>query len=400
MFFLPACGDEPGRPDNGGCSAPKYTDPGVSYNIYIENSGSMAGYLGNASDFKTVLMNFVSDIPAYLKEDPKLFLIGEHVCPFQSGDGMSFVKSIMGLNPGTLRNLCPSDGSSPLPQIIDSCTTNMERRVSIVVSDCIFSAKDGNPASAAADLKVFMAKKLYTEGGISTIIIKYNSSFSGLYYAESTGGKPVKVKNINRPYYLLMFGKKDNLAAILQKIAFKHYPGFEACYCLSANDSADAAYAAMTYKNKKGVFTYATPSCRMQISKAEMMKGVFQFSFDADLSRLGYPDDYLLDTKHYSVNDGFSVVAINKTTGQRPYNITLRTNQLLPPYSLQLLIGYDIPSWVAQTGNENDRNPSDSIQQHQTFGFKQLIAGISEAYKASSPDHAFRLPIRNIEISN
>jgi len=391
------CGDDPGTPD---CGPQKHTAPDVSYNIYIENSGSMDGYLGNASDFKKVLMNFVSDIPAYLKKEPKLFLIGGHACPFQLKDNMSLAKNIMELNPATLRNLCPSDGSSLLPQIIDSCTTNMERKVSVLVSDCIFSDKAGNLALATADLKVSMAKKLHTEGDISTIIIKYNSSFSGLYYAESTGGKPLKVNNINRPYYLLIFGKKNNLADILQNIEFKRYPGFEASYCLSANDTTDAAYAVMTYKNKKGGFEYAKPSCLMQLSEVEKIKGVFQFSFDADLSRLGYLDDYLLNTKHYTVNDGFSVIAINKTTGQQPYNITLRTSQLQPPYSLKLSIGYNVPAWVAQTGNEDDRNPSDSIQQHQTFGFKQLIAGISEAYKASSPDHAFKLPIRDIRINN
>ncbi|UPK72267.1 hypothetical protein [Chitinophaga filiformis] len=400
LTFLLGCGSGTGRPNSGSCSAPKYTEPAVSYSIYIENSGSMAGYLGNTSDFKTVLMNFVSDIPAYLKQEPNVFLIGGRVCPFHPEDGTSFVKSIMGLTPNALRNLCPSNGSSPLPQIIDSCTSNMERKVSILISDCIFSAKDGNPASAAAELKVFMAKKLQAEGSLSTIIIKYNANFTGTYYAEAAGGKPVKVKNINRPFYLLIFGKKLNLASILQKIDFKHYPGFEASYCLSANEPADAAYAVMTYKNRKGNFEFVKPSCMMRISEAEMSKGVFQFSFDADLRQLGYLDDYLLNTQHYMVNDGFSVVAVNKTTGQQPYNITLSTKQLHPPYFLKLLLAYDIPSWVIKTGNENDRTPSDSIQQHQTFGFKQLVTGISDAYKGASTDRAFKLPIRTIEINN
>jgi hypothetical protein len=155
----------------------------------------------------------------------------------------------------------------------------------------------------------------------------------------------------------------------------------------------------MTLKNKKGSFEYAKPSCLMRISKAEGNKGIFQFSFDADLSQLGYLDDYLLDAQRYAVNDGFSVVGINKTSGEQPYNITVRTDRLSSHHSLKLLIGYDIPSWIAQTGNEDDSNPVDSIQQHQTFGFQQLMRGISKAYKASGTDHAFKLPIPDIVIN-
>ncbi|GAA3944117.1 hypothetical protein GCM10022209_44620 [Chitinophaga oryziterrae] len=396
LIFLLSCDQGLPRPD---CKPQKRANPDVTYNIYIENSGSMAGYLGRASDFKNVLINFVSDVAAQLKKEPQLFLINGHACPFQPLGSTPLVKSIMGLNPAVLKNLCPPEGSSLLPQIIDSCTTRMEKKVSILVSDCIFSDKGGSPTLAEAELKVFMTKKLQTEGNISTIVIKYNSSFSGLYYTESTGGKPVRVNNINRPYYLLLFGKKENLATLLQRIDFKNYPGFEASYCLSANDSTDAAYAVMTYKNKKGSFEYAKPSCLMRISEAEEHKGVFQFSFDADLSRLGYLDDYLLNAQNYIVNDGFSVVDINKTTGEQPYSITLKTDHLLPPHSLRLLIKYDIPSWIDQTGNENDSNPVDSMQQYQTFGFKQLMRGFSQAYNASSSDHAFKLPINDIVIN-
>lgn len=394
LIFLPGCGNKPNVPN---CNLQKHTAPDVNYSIYIENSGSMAGYLSNTSDFKKVLVNFVSDIPAQLKKEPQLFLVNGHVCPFQKQSNTSLVKGIMILSPTTLKNLCPSAGSSSLlPQIIDSCTTKMDKKISILVSDCIFSDKIGGPALAEAELKVFMAKKLQIEGDISTVVIKYNSIFSGLYYAESNGGKPLKVNNINRPYYLLIFGKKENLAALLQKIDFKSYPGFEASYCLSANDPKDNAFAIMTLKNKKGSFEYLKPPCLMRISEARGDKGVFQFSFNADFSRLGYLDDYLMDTRNYIVNDGFSVVDISKTGG---YNITLRTDHLLPHHSLRLLIKYDIPSWIIYTGNENDNSPKDSMQQHQTFGFKQLMSGISAAYKASNPNHAFKLPISEIVIN-
>jgi hypothetical protein len=399
LLFLLGCGggsgDHKQLPKQ--CKPQQHTVPNVAYNIYIENSGSMAGYLGNASDFKKVLIDFISDIPAQLKKDPRLFFVNDHVCSPQMKK-IPLVNYIMQLTPGTLRSVCSSSGTSLLPQVIDSCTSDMKGKVNILVSDCIFSDKNGSTtALAEAQMKVFMSKKLEKEGNISTIVLKFNSSFSGLYYNEFKGGKGIKVNNINRPYYLLIFGHKENLAAMLQNIDFKSYPGYEASYCLSAVDSKDDVYAAMSYKNKKGDYSIAMPSCLMRLTDANGNKGELQFSFDADLSRLGYLDGYLLDTKSYVVNDGFSVVNIKKE--DTLYNLTLKTVRLSSRHALTLHLKYDIPAWVSNTGNENDSNPTDSIQQHQTFGFKQLMSGISQAYKASNPEHAFKIPIPTIQIN-
>lgn len=385
------------KPQPQKCRPLKYTSPNVAYNIYIENSGSMAGYLGNASAFKKMLIGFISDIPAQLKKDPQLYFVNEHVCSPQTKN-IPLVNYIMQMTPETLKSVCSSSGTSLLPQVIDSCTSGMKGKVNILVSDCIFSDKNGSTtALAEAQMKVFMAKKLEKEGNISTIVLKFNSSFSGLYYNEFKGGKAIKVKNINRPYYLLIFGHKENLAALLQGIDFKSYPGYEASYCLSANDDKDAAYAAMSYKNKKGNYRMAMPACLMKLTDASVERKEFQFSFDADLRRLGYLDDYLLDTRSYVVNDGFAVVNIKKL--DTLYNLTLKTARLSSHHTLTLQLKYDIPAWVNNTGNENDSDPTDSLQQHQTFGFKQLMSGISQAYKASNNDHAFKIPIPAISIN-
>lgn len=396
LLFLFGCGGGE-KTQVHKCKPQQRSVPDVAYNIYIENSGSMAGYLGNTAEFKKVLINFVSDIPALLKKDPQLYFVNEHVCSPQTKK-IPLVNYIMNLTPGLLKSVCSSSGTSLLPQVIDSCTSGMKGKVNILVSDCIFSDKNGSTtALAEAQMKVFMSKKLEREGNISTIVLKFNSGFSGLYYNEFKGGKGMKVNKINRPYYLLIFGHKENLAALLKGIDFKSYPGYEASYCLSANDKTDAAYAAMSFKNRKGEFTVAKPTCLMRLSDASVVKREFQFSFDADLSRLGYLDDYLLDTRNYIVNDGFAVVNIKKV--DTLYNLTVKASKLGSHHDLTLHLKYDIPAWVNNTGNENDSNPTDSVQQHQTFGFKQLMSGISQAYKASNNDHAFKIPIPTILIN-
>ena len=56
-------------------------------------------------------------------------------------------------------------------------------------------------------------------------------------------------------------------------------------------------------------------------------------------------------------------------------------------------INYSIPKWVDETGSDKDDKPLDSLQQKQTFGFKYLMLGLSEAYVAKNDDLQLRIPI-------
>lgn len=377
--------------------------PKSAYKIYIENSGSMDGYISQPTQFKEVLIKFLSDIPTHLQENPSLYFVNKVACQQLPNQPTSeLVHFVQNLNPKISKKDCVPSGNSLIDDVIDLCTKDTGNTVNVVVSDCIFSLnKNGITALpvAEADIKMSMKKKLDSLQ-LSTVVLKYNSDFSGSYYAESKGGVPIPLLHAKRPFYIMIFGKENVLAELMSKVNFQSYPGFEASYCLISGLRKKILASSVTSQNRIGTFTSEKPASRMMISGANpnVNKGnLFQFSINVDFNKLGFEESYLLDTSNYIVNENFKVISVSKISDQSRYthNIVLRTSQLKQSSNLEVGLTYDIPKWVLNTGNVVDDDPKDPLQQTQTFGFKYLMSGISSAYIAKNASQfQFTIPIK------
>lgn len=112
----------------------------ASYKIYIENSGSMDGYISHPSQFKDVLIKFISDIPTHFTITPSLYFVNNTTCQQLPNKPTSdLVHFIQSLNPTISKKDCVPSGNSLIDNVIDFCTKDMDNTVSVVVSDCIFS---------------------------------------------------------------------------------------------------------------------------------------------------------------------------------------------------------------------------------------------------------------------
>ena len=374
----------------------------VNFNIYIENSGSMDGYISQPSEFKDVLRSFTSDIPTYFNSNPGFYFVNNNgPCEqFPKNPTPDYSKFITDLSPINSKSNCPPGGNSSIDDIIDLSTKKMKNSISIVFSDCILSyenTRQDGAKSAQANIKMKMAKKIISQN-LSTIVIKFNSKFKGPYYNESNGGTKILVsKIINRPYYALIFGETAYLKYLLSKINFSKYPGFEASYTLLANNKKIKPKSIITYKNKIGSFNPVYPASNMKIINAEEKKGStdFQFSINLNLNDLPFQNDFLMEKSNYFIDNNFKVVSIEKLDDTDGYShtVTFKTNSLKQTSKLNFGINYSIPSWVDKTGSDKDDNPSDLTQQKQTFGFKYLMLGLSEAYVAKNDDLQLKIPI-------
>ena len=409
LFILFSCNENKGTSGNIGnnknnTEKKKNSTPigKVNFNIYIENSGSMDGYISQPSEFKDVLRSFTSDIPTYFNSNPGFYFVNNNgPCEqFPKNPTPDYSKFITDLSPINSKSNCPPGGNSSIDDIIDLSTKKMKNSISIVFSDCILSyenTRQDGAKSAQANIKMKMAKKI-TSQNLSTIVIKFNSKFKGPYYNESNGGTKILVsKIINRPYYALIFGETAYLKYLLTKINFDKYPGFEASYTLLANNNEVKPESIITYKNKIGSFEFEKPASNMNIINAEEKKGStdFQFSINLNLNDLPFQNDFLMEKSNYFIDNNFKVVSIEKLDDPDGYShtISFKTNSLKQISKLKFGINYSIPNWVAQTGSDKDDNPSDSTQQKQTFGFKYLMLGLSEAYVAKNDDLQLRIPI-------
>ena len=367
----------------------------LNYNLFIENSPSMDGYvISNNTGFKNTLSALASDISASLTADLHLSFINDKVYRQNLPAKTTLPAFIMNLNRDKLKeNRVGVD--TQIDNIINLCLNGIDSNINILTSDCIFSKKNVDPAQAEYDLKMFIAKKL-ERSNIATLVLKYNSDYSGTYYAESENDKPIPIpQKINRPFYILIFGTANNLQPLLSKINL-HYSGFERSYCLAPNGGALKIDAAVTSENKTGNFSFQKPASSMVIYDASPnSNGVFQFSINADLSKISVEKDFLLQPSNYTVNDNFKVVAVTPVTGQSNYThtLTLMTTNLQQNHSLKVGLKYEVPDWVAKTGSTTDNNPTDTVQQHQTYGFQYLMHGIEQGYAAKNGEMQFAIPV-------
>jgi len=50
----------------------------IDFNVFVENSGSMDGYISQPSEFKDVIRSFTSDIPTYFNTNPGFYFVNSN----------------------------------------------------------------------------------------------------------------------------------------------------------------------------------------------------------------------------------------------------------------------------------------------------------------------------------
>ncbi len=279
-----------------------------------------------------------------------------------------------------------------LPHILKQVIAVKDNSVNVLVSDCIFSRGNGSSSSFLMQQKNTIELAFSEElkrNKFSAIILKMNSQFNGKYFVESRAHTSFNLKNqnIRRPYYILLFGKQQNLMNLLSSIDPKDYKGFEnICYFFTPAESP--AVAKIVMKNKIGDFTIERPATKLVINNAEPGAGKeFQFSFVADINFLKADDAFITDTTNYELPPNYSIQKIENIKNVEGTSMeghthlyTLKTRELKQQQTVSLKMRAVLPEWIEQASTIDDADPFNTEQQHQTFGLEYLVRGISEGY--------------------
>lgn len=404
IFFLFSCKnkeesgyrDSTRKKDNQSDSVTKTsTIQKSNFNIYIENSGSMNGYVNKPTDFKNGLYKLIGDIHNKgLSDQLRLNFINEAICPQKpNASATDIINFIQNLNSSDFKDSKCGVTSSFLPNIINKVISTNPNEVNILISDCIFSSEKGNSkdylSGAQQSMRTFILNEL-DKNDISTVIIKMKSQFFGTYFIEnkSLGKKTETLTGQNRPYYIIIFGNSKSINDLLGKIDFSNYIGFDNSFSLSTTNS-NKPIAKVIRKNKIGDFIIEQPANKLVINNAKVGSNKeFQFSVATNLEFLKMDDYSLRDTANYEVSPNYKLVSIsrnNDITDEGLIGFThvfiLKTTDLKPNQDVFIKLKSKSPSWVDSTSTEDDSNPLNIKQQKQTFGFKYLMEGIYEAYE-------------------
>jgi hypothetical protein len=145
--------------------------------------------------------------------------------------------------------------------------------------------------------------------------------------------------------------------------------------------------AKLIRKDRVGEFEIVQPATQLVIDKAVADSVEFQFSVAVDLDELKLDDKYLTNPANYDLPANYRIAAIRRNDDPedealRGYShvFLIRTSDLKPVQDVYLRLKTMIPSWVYSGSTVDDRDPTDSLQQRQTFGFRYLVEGIARGY--------------------
>lgn len=223
----------------GSCTPPLDTIPPIIppptttsvplINVYLENSGSMNGYVAGITELERDLKSYLLDInKKSLADSMSLNYINDRII-FQGNDVDAFIKN---LEPSSFieqgGNTATTDIGGVLEMVLEKTNHNS---VSLFISDCIISPgrkiKETQLNEYLKDQQLdieysfsMLAQKIDMNLGV--MVYQMYSKFDGTYYNRVDARTKIKEA---RPYYLWLVGDTKYLKLLTQNIDINKLDG-------------------------------------------------------------------------------------------------------------------------------------------------------------------------------
>ena len=392
-------------------------------NVYIENSGSMDGFVNGVTDFKDVIYKMLSDLKYHYDEkNVHVFFISndrneqlcvKNVLETDIGDyayaiDLSWEKAKKD-DKGTKLRGNNTNLNNIFKEILEN--TN-DTTLTILFSDCIYSIGKGETDKMLNREKrmtydAFLSRSNPNKSRnlrvLSTTIVKMKSPFDGEYYPFTGDHNHFHVKN-NLAYYICVIANQDILADFNNNIELNKLPGYENKYVISKGASDNLYYSILTATEKNGEFkTYRDFSTNEYIHGIESVRaprnGHFTFAIAVNMHNIDVEDDYKTDAKNYMISEDNLVIKkimpITKNdiyptdwkkikNGNPSHIIVLEATRMnLSDFSIELK--KQMPRWIEDSNIMDDTN-AQRLVGGKSFGLKYWIEGIAEAYEKIYPE--------------
>lgn len=351
-------------------------------NVYIENSGSMDGYVKGQTEFEHIVYNYLVDLKQIgITKELNLNYINSKILP-QQEDIKAFIEK---LEPSSFKAKGGDRGTSDISDMIEEILKEMnDSIVSIFISDCIFSPGKGKNAanflnSQEIGIKNDIGNYFNNHHNFAVVGYRCMSQFEGYYYDKNDSGKYYKG---SRPFYIWLFGGQGALNRIrieMQKNQ-RHLEGVENVFAVFAGgaDMPDSCYA---IKIKSGNFDLDKSDPKHSLKNLKADKGGrVRFSVEVNYASLILSDDYLCNTDLYELSDPkFELVSVERIKEYKKYThvLTFETDHVHPS-TLDVVLKTGVPTWPEQY-NDNDGNEITDENADKTYGIKNMTDGIASA---------------------
>lgn len=356
------CCDNPRQTNTTKESETPSTQLPISANIYIENSGSMAGYCNISKP--NAIETLVRDYYDRLEESPTVNNISLNYI------NTSIVNPQLGIKDFTksIKSHCTAQYTKldeMLEMMMDSATNNC---VNILISDYVFTSDFGNLAIASSGITSQFSKQLESKD-LAVAIFKYMVDFKGKYYPGGIQcNKPL-------PLYVWAFGTKENVRKII------HLPfNSKNCGTYFMQKAQNASFI-LKSKNARMI---KDNKIHVSYWNASRHGDYYEFVFTTKLDNVLLQKEEILKKHNYEIHSSnstkFQIIKIEDLANDT-YEFTMRTNESKPAPG-NVTISYPIitPEWVEESNFEGNGLPLDST----TYGISYLINGVSKSFENTS----------------
>lgn len=351
-----------------------------NYIIYLENSGSMFGYVSaGGTDFVKVVSGLASNTKLSSLNN-EFFLINAKITNL-GNDKAKFNEalSLKGLNQGD-----PKD--SDLNKMIDEVMGKAnDSTITILISDGIYSltntskeAIENNLILKSGDTKTAIFKRL-NETNLSVVVVKLKSLFKGKYYPAL--GSSVNIEK-DRPYYVWIFGPTEKVTASFPLEYIESLPGYvDMSHFVYVDKDMQGNYQLVS-NGSKGKFKFSRKHDNELEFEKRDRQGDFQFGLAVDFSKYPFPQGFFLDSDNYDVSSNYEIINIEKS--EKSHNLPVWATHLItlkakdnPIGKVQVRLLSKVDGWIEESATTDDS----FVDENTTFGLMYLMEGISDAFK-------------------
>ena len=345
--------------------SPMANDPSLSnvtLKVYLENSGSMDGYMCPGSELKDAVYDYLGKLTPEFGET-ELYYINSQIIS-RPNDLKNFIAT---LTPQSFKNAGGDRSDTDMGDLIEKVVgESSDSSVTIFISDCILALNHASPSDYFVSKEIAITnsiRKAMKESNLSVEVVQLKSKFKGTYYYGD--GRKAKLNGEQRPYYMWIIGNNEMLAEMKKKAPIEEIKhGVENWVSFSKQQKIP-----FEITNK-----YGTPPIKLHETK-----GVYEISVTADMASILKPQESLLNADNYSTSKAISISSTDRKEDKIVLSVSINENVTSKEGTIKCIDANKLPGWVEAANNDSCDDIMTALDQ--TTGIKYLIGGVADAYK-------------------
>ena len=373
------------------------------FNVYLENSGSMNGYVKGNTGFEQSIYYYLTQVESNnVADSVNLHYINSKVIP-QGSDIESFIHHV---EPADFQKKGGNLGSSDIAVILDTILNRQTiNDISLFISDCIFSPNKKMQESEVQNYlieqstrieKIFRDKLKRLNNQLAVVICQLQSDFNGNFFNRENKAQPI---NHKRPFYFWLMGSPAQISRLLKTVPFDCLRDkgaeVENLYVLCMPDS-EIEYGIVN-TGKVGSFERSKTNPKYDIFNCKhnsrgTQQGTFQFAVGVNYGGLPLDEAFLSDPANYALNTNdfdLSVKPNRVSTLNYTHLLNLSTTlSPIPAQQVEIALRNRIPAWVEEKNDPVGLDMEQDEALDKTFGLKSLVEGVCNAFGGDGSEYA------------